>query len=242
MIGVTAQFASYGAEFLLVWIVINRFQTIQGWLPDQVIFLYGLNLCSYALAGFFFFSINSGLPLMIKEGTFDEILTKPLNSFLYLSCREFNTGYLSHLILSIFVIGLAFQRLQLELTFVGFVYLVLVLLGGALIQGAGLIITAVPSFWFTESRGIRELLFFQAKNFIRYPLSIYHGFIQILLTLILPYAFINFYPAQYFLKKQDFGFFSPVFQFVTPIVGLVLFTLAYGFWRVGIRSYQGTGS
>ena len=31
---------------------------------------------------------------------------------------------------------------------------------------------------------------------------------QIILTLIIPYAFINFYPAQYFLGKQDFIMFN----------------------------------
>src|SRR5690606_632539 len=104
ILGVIAQFASYGAEFFLLWIIINRFREINGWSSYEVLLLYALNLCSYALASFFFASPSFRLSIMIKDGTFDEILTKPLNSFLYLVCREFNSGYLSHLLLSLVAI------------------------------------------------------------------------------------------------------------------------------------------
>jgi ABC-2 type transport system permease protein len=65
--------------------------------------------------------------------------------------------------------------------------------------------------------------------------------VQVILTFILPYGFINFYPAQLFLGKDDY-LFHPSLPYATLPVGLGLFSLAYRFWRYGINRYQGTGS
>lgn len=242
LIGAIAQFVSYFAEFFLIWVVVTRFQSINGWGASEVLVLYGLNLCSYAIAGFFFFSPTAQLSVMIKDGTFDELLIKPLNSFWYLICREFNTGYLSHFILSLIVIIYSLSSLDLSFSPVNIIFLIFTLLGGALIQGAALILTSVPSFWVIENKGLKDILFFQAKGFIRYPISIFATPIQIILTLILPYAFINFYPAQFFLDKNDFSIFHSAFQYLTPIVGVTLFIIAYLSWNIGIRHYKSTGS
>mgnify|MGYP001281232953 CR=1 FL=1 len=242
LLGALAQAAAYGAEFLLIWVLVDKFQSVHGWGSYEVMFLYALNLASYALAGFFLFTPCTQLSFMIKNGSFDEILTRPLNSFLYLISKEFNSAYISHLLLSIFIIFLCFHQLGIALTFVKWMGLLVCLLGGALIQGAGFVATSVPAFWFVETQGLRNIFFFQLRNFIRYPVSAYNKFVQIVLTLLLPYAFINFYPSQFFLEKSDFMMFSPSFQYGCPFVGLLLFGLSYWFWNVGINHYKSTGS
>ncbi|RJE86181.1 hypothetical protein D3P07_19060 [Paenibacillus sp. 1011MAR3C5] len=93
-----------------------------------------------------------------------------------------------------------------------------------------------------RNTSLAQLFLHDFKDFIRYPVSIYPASIQIVLTLVVPYAFINFYPAQYFLNKQDFLLFHPVFQYLTLAVGAVLFTGAILLWRWGINHYHSTGS
>lgn len=242
ILGVLSQFVMYGAQFLMIWIIINKFQNINGWLPEEILLLYGLNLGTYALAGFFFNSVTSQLPNMIKNGTFDEVLTKPVNSLIYLVCRDFNSGYISHLSLSALVIAIALSRLHISLSAPDIMFFILVSVGGMLIQSGALLLTAIPSFWLISNSGLQSILFFQMTEFIRYPISIYHKVIQFILTFILPYSFINFYPAQYFLNKQDQVLFHSSFQYLTPIVGLIIFIVACLAWRLGIKNYTSTGS
>jgi ABC-2 type transport system permease protein len=59
---------------------------------------------------------------------------------------------------------------------------------------------------------------------------------------VLPFAFVNFYPAHYFLDKAGGDLFFPVIQYGTPVVGIVFFLLAYQFWKVGVNKYESTGS
>lgn len=47
---------------------------------------------------------------------------------------------------------------------------------------------------------------------------LYDRWIQVMLTYVVPIAFINFYPAQYFLKKDDFLGFNPILVYLSPIV------------------------
>lgn len=242
ILGIISQIISFFSEFFLLWLLLNNFKAIGNWATYEVMFLFAINLASYAIGSFFLNSPSTRLSTMIKDGTFDEVLTKPLNSFIYLVCREFNNGYITHLVVSLVVMVICINQLNIELTFTNICMLILMLLGGALIQGSTLLIISIPSFWFIENTGLREVLFFNMRRFISYPITIYDKFIQILLTYILPYAFINFFPAQYFLQKNDFSIFSPFLQYATPIIGLVLFIIAYSFWKIGINHYQSTGS
>lgn len=228
-------------EVCLIWILVSRFQTIAGWGPYEVLLLYGLNLASYALAGFFFYHPFTALPRRIQTGEFDEILTKPLNPFLYLLSREFSTGYFSNLGVAVVVMIVCITKLELPMGVESVFFLLLVLLGGAMIQASAFIFTSVPAFWMVQNNSLVSLIF-DLKDFVRYPLSAYHWTIQILLTLVLPFAFINYYPAQHMLGKTGESLFHPIFQLLTPAVGLVLFIAAYIFWRFGINQYRSTGS
>lgn len=236
-----AQASSYVAEFIVLWILIHQFDAINGWMPFEVLFLYALQLLTFALAGCFVQSVSNGLPTMIRDGSFDEVLTKPMNPLLYLICHRFVYQYASHIIVSSVIIVLCFMKLDLAFTFGSAVQLFLVLVGATCIQATIFMCTAIPAFWTVQSQGISGLIQ-DFRSFIRYPISIYKPPIQIVLTLVFPYAFINFYPAQYFLEKNDFLMFHPLFQYGTPFVGLILLLGMYQFWLAGIRSYKSTGT
>ena len=72
--------------------------------------------------------------------------------------------------------------------------------GGSLSYSGGrlCVFTAVPAFWIGDSEGLYRLLYKNLTEFIQYPLSIYHRGIRELLTFVLPYAFISYYPCAAF--------------------------------------------
>ena len=80
------------------------------------------------------------------------------------------------------------------------------------------------------------------RRFIEYPITIYDRWLQLFLTVVIPYAFVSFYPAQHFLDKDGQALFHPALQYGTPLVGIFMFALACGFWRFGVNHYQSTGS
>src|SRR5262249_38728874 len=74
-----------------------------------------------------------------------------------------------------------------------------------------------------------------------YPMSIFGATAQRLLTYALPVAFIAFLPASLVLGRTG-GVAAPAaLGYATPLVGVVLFALAYQFWKRQLRRYEGVG-
>ncbi len=236
-----SKFVNYLAQFITIWIMINAFQTMGAWNAYEIMLLFALQTSAYAIAGSFTYHITTYLSPLIKDGTFDEVLTKPLNPFIYLASRYFSWGYFGTMTISLCVMVYCFIQLNIIISPVKILLLLIVIIGGGLITAAMMIFASVPAFWIVESRFIASLIF-TVKDLTDYPITIFSRGLQILVTLIIPYAFINFYPAQYFLGKNDFSIFHPAFQFLTPVVGVILFYLAYKCWMFGINRYKSTGS
>ncbi len=233
---------SYAADFLVTWMMISTFQTMGGWKAHEVMVLFGLNSASYALAGTFFYHITTYLSNQVKDGTFDEVLTKPLNPFLYLSTRYFSTGYFGTFSISLFIIIFSLISGHVAMDFGKIAYLIVTLLSGGLITGSIMIILSVPAFWMLENNGLRAIFFNNIRDFVQYPITIFGKVIQIFMTVVLPYAFVTFFPALFILGKQDYSIFPSWFMYLSPAVAIVLFVIAYRFWMYGLSRYESSGS
>lgn len=227
--------------FLLVWIMISSFGEIGSWKPFEVIFLYALNLGAFAIASCFFQSASYNLPIMIQNGDFDQVLTKPINSFVYFFSSYFGFNQLPHLLLAIGVLILSCIQMNFVFSLSNIVKLFIVILSGAVIQGAIYIISAIPSFWFIQNNSMTQIAL-SFRSFIRFPISAYHQPVQFLLTFIIPYAFINFYPSQLFLDKKEYLMFGEVIIWLSPVVATFWMILAIVLWNFGIKNYKSTGS
>lgn len=230
----------FGGGLAVLAIMLARFQSIGTWSAYEVLFLYGLNILTYAIAATFTMPIHN-IGMRIRSGTIDTAMVRPVNPLYLIICQNASAGYTVNYILGVGVMVFAAINLQVQVTFLGITLLVLSTIGGILIQGAFLIATGVPSFWLVKSNALSTIVG-QASSFVEYPLNIYSRSIQFILTFILPFAFVSFYPAGLFLGKTHESIFGSGIYFLAPIVGIVCFVLAYKFWKIGLNAYQGTGS
>lgn len=232
----------YGSTVLGMWIILDRFQVIQGWTFYEVMILFNLNLLAFALSSFFFYHPMHMLGVMIREGSFDLILVKPLNPFVHMLVRQYAHPYLGHMILASVMLSISFSHLNIHWTIMKVFFLGLDLIGAALIISALWVATGALSFWIVKVDPLIETFVYNIREAINYPISIYGKAITVLLTFGIPYAFISFYPAQYLLDGKGETLFHPVLQYGTPVVGIVMFLLAYKFWTIGVNRYESTGS
>jgi ABC-2 type transport system permease protein len=237
-----SQILYYSIDLLLMWVLISRFRNLAGWTIDEMFLLYSLQLMSYALAGTFFFGCCCFVSGRIQSGQFDDSLTVPMHPLLYEVLSHFTTDYIRHFLLALAVLILSLVRLGVSFNLLKVLMLLLTILGAAMINAAALVFFSTPNFWMVKGERILDLFYYEAIPFIRYPITIFPLAIQGVLTFLLPYAFISFYPAQYFLGKTDFSIFSPLFQYLTPLVGLIVFCISLLFWNWGLKKYQSTGS
>jgi ABC-2 type transport system permease protein len=232
----------YVINYAALWIIFNKFNNIQGWSFYEVMFLYNLNLFSYGVCGLFLWSPMQRLEGMVQQGGFDSMLTKPIHSFWHLVFRQFNYSFLGHVILAFIIFQVSLSKLDIVWSLYRVILLVIVISGGILIQSGIMILSASVSFWIVRSSSTVNTAIYGLRSFLDYPISIYSRWVQVLLTFIVPYAFVNFYPAGLFLEKDGIHLFHPILQYGTPFVGILLFYLAMKVWSLGVRKYQSTGS
>ncbi|TRY18440.1 ABC transporter permease, partial [Geobacillus sp. LEMMJ02] len=114
---------------------------------------------------------------------------------------------------------------------------VLFVLGGTFVYAGIFISLASISFW-SDARSSIMPMMYNIGNYGRYPVDIYNRIIRYILTWILPFAFVGVYPSAYFLRKTEWYMYS----FLTPVMGIVCFTLSLLLWNAGVKRYRGAGN
>jgi ABC-2 type transport system permease protein len=114
--------------------------------------------------------------------------------------------------------------------------LVVGVISGGLIFIALNLITCVTAFWIVDSVPVTRLVF-DNHLFAQYPLTIYPKAIGILLTWVVPYGLVSFYPASYLLDRS-WGWAA----WLAPLAATVLLFLGYRFFQFGLKHYSGTGT
>ncbi len=232
----------YGTQFFLVFLTVGKFGTLGGWNQYEVMLLYSMSILTYTLACAFFRGPFNDVPEKIRNGNFDQTLTKPMNPLAYEIISAFSAYYSVHVLLGIVMLVFSFCMLNVHFTLIKLLMLILTLIGGTLIQGGILILFSSASFFLIGDNPLVYGIFVTLRMLIENPISIFPHFIQIFLTVIIPFAFVSFYPAQYFLGKNDFFLFHPVLQYLTPFVGIVTVGLAGLVWLKGVSRYESSGN
>ena len=96
-----AQILSYGAAFSAIWAPLNPFSTLGAWRWSHMALLLSFQLLAYSLGASLSFVQFRDLEEQVRLGTFDALLVRPINPWLYLTFSGLNIGYLGHVILAV---------------------------------------------------------------------------------------------------------------------------------------------
>jgi ABC-2 type transport system permease protein len=226
--------------FVFIWVVLTRFQAIAGWTLGEVAFLYGLRLLghgTYLLTfGRLIFTEH-----LIRNADFDRFLVRPAPVLLQAMTREFPVNAIGDFGGGAVLFVAASRLTGVDWSPPALAYLVLTVLGAALIE-TGIALAIVSSnFRFLSSRALLRIVDDVFSNFGNYPIRIFGGLLQYILTFALPVAFIAYLPATVLLGRTGELVVHPAFAYLAPVAGVVVFGLAYLVWRSEMRHYQSSG-
>jgi ABC-2 type transport system permease protein len=230
----------YGTQAALMFLLVNRFDTINGWKPFEVMTLYAYILSSYTLSNTFLSGVMHDLSNNIRNGDFDQSMTKPMHPLVYEMANSFSDYYFLHFFLALGMIFFCAANLGITFTAVKILVLAVSVLGGAFIQGGIQILFSAVAFWVFNNplAGIYNNI----RPMAEYPASVFPRWFQVVYSSVLPLSFAAFYPAQNLLGKEDFLFFPRVIQYLSLPVGLVFFVLTFTLWTYAMKYYKSSGS
>ena len=143
----------------------------------------------------------------------------------------------SQVVIGVFILVYASAKIGIVWTIPRISLLIFSIFGASMVVTSILIMASSATFWVMGSYPIIALAF-KLREFSQYPITIFDGFFRFLFTYLIPIGFMAFYPAQLFLRPDEISW----IVYLSPVVGIGLFVLAYSIWEWGVNSYSGTGS
>ena len=227
-------------------IVINftlfKFNNIKGWNVDELMFLFSLLFITYGIVIMFFTGLRD-FGFTIQNGSFDRLMLRPRGLlFQVIASNSDWFAVIGHGVLGILLFIISANKLKILWNFQTVIYYILAVIGGVLIQGAIFLLLASFNFYFIKTNSLREIFYWNMRKFACYPISIFHKVIQWILIYLVPFAFVNYFPAQFLLRKDDLKLFWEGCMYITPLVGVIMMVISYYAWQYGLNSYSSTGN
>lgn len=221
-----------------IWVLFDRFQMVKGWTLYEVGLTYSIVHMGFGIAEIFARGFDH-FDLMIKHGTFDRLLLRPLHPLIQVATSEVHLIKIGRFIQGLLVLiwsasHLGFSLISLHMAVIG-----LSVFGAAALFYGLLIIQATLSFWTTETLEIMNITTYGGVQTSQYPLSIYPRSFRWIFTVIIPLSCVAYFPIAILLRHSS----VPIaLGFIAPFGGIAFLVVAGYLWRLGMRYYCSTGS
>lgn len=235
IVGIFSQFFMQAVELIFLWITFQNTENLAGWNFNQMLLLYGITMISVGLQDMCFDALYDIGPKYIRRGEFDKFLLRPVHPLLSIIGSSKEVTSFGYGILGLVMTIVMLIKLQIPITIILILKIVFFAIVGAAIIGAINTIFSISSFWTYRSNEV-IWSFFRIYTFAQYPINIYNGFVKILITVILPFAFVAYYPTASYLGLE------PYMIYLSPIIAIVLWIIAIKLWDWALKKYRSTGT
>ena len=227
---------------VVIYFTLLKFGTLGGWNIYEMLFLFSLLFLTYGIMIIFFTGLRD-FGKTVRDGGFDRFILRPrglLFQLIFTNADWFAAVGHGGLGIALFLISAG--RVGIQWNAVNILYYLFTVMGGVLIQGAIFLLLAALNIYLLETNSLKELFYWNMRKFAGYPISIFLNAIQVCMIYVVPFAFVNYFPAQYLLRKPDMAQYPQLYLYITPIVGIVMYLAAYGFWKYSLKFYKSSGN
>lgn len=229
--------------FASTFLVLERFDSINGWTIAELAFLYGMIEVSFGAMDMIFSGFDPDtFGRFIRQGQLDQVLLRPLSVLTQIFGSSFVLRRLGRIGQGACVLVYAFSQLDVTWTFAKLVFIPVVIASQIAAMGALFWAGSTLTFWTVQRVEAINVVTYGGVEVMSYPMTIYPRWLRGFFTYIVPFVFLNYYPALYFLDRPGpFGL-PVIAPLLVPLVAAAMLFAAARFWRFGLSRYQSTGT
>ncbi len=225
----------FGLVFSIVFFkaIFSYVEAIGSWNYPSVLLLVGSANLVDSLYRFFFERGVQSIPRLVRRGTLDYALLKPIDPQFYLSFGKFNFETISSIFVSFYIVAISAKSLGLG-GWNWFFYFLLLIISVCLRYSFALY-SSVLSFYITDVTAFYAL---QSEFFrySQYPYDVFKRvFEKVFFTFLIPIVVVANVPSLTLLKAKEF------IIFVGPLVALLHVILARVLFLKSLNKYQSAG-
>lgn len=222
--------------FLGVLFMFQRFNEVKGFRFSEVLLCFSIVLMQYSLAECFARGFD-GFASLLSNGGFDRIMVRPRNIVLQVLGTKIELTRLGRMLQAIIMFVYGIVNAQVSWTAARILTVIFMIIGGTAVFFGLFVIYAALCFFTLEGLEFMNVFTDGAREFGKYPISVYGNKVLLLCTFLVPYALIQYYPLLYILGKSDRAFYMGL-----PLAAILFLVPCFLLWRVGVRHYKSTGS
>jgi len=227
-------------DFVMILVLFENVPTLDGWTVQEVALLYGLAAISFALTDLVVGHLDL-FPQMIRDGTFDQILVRPLPSLLQVVASDFSLRRVGKLAQGIGVLAVALVAVDVDWTPGRVLMIPLAVASGTLIYSGVWIALATVAFWIVDAIELVNAFTYGGNFLSGYPITIFGRWLRNLVLFVIPIAFVSYFPALYVLDRPDDLGLPEALRYLSPVVAIVTAVVAMLVWENAVRRYRSAG-
>lgn len=224
-----------GIAFL--YLIFEQIPSLDGWTLGQLIFIYGFAQIPRGLDHLFTDNLWLVAYRMVINGDFDRYMLRPMNVFFQICCEKLQPDAIGELLIGAILCIVSLAKGIVIVDGVHIVLFIVSVIAGAIIYTSIKLFFATLAFWIKKSGPFLQVAY-EMADFAKYPVEIYGKPIRFVLTYIVPFAFVAYYAASYFLLNKS-AFLSIGIE---CIIAAVMWIIAYTFFKIGISKYESAGN
>ena len=235
-IQILQSFIALAVGLIGIWLVFDHTTELAGWTQPELLAVMGVFILSGGVIRTVIQPNMQRLMDDIQAGTLDYALTKPADSQLLISVREFRFWNLVDVLLGLIILGYSVSQLHRTIGFwqsLGFSFALV--FGGIMIYCFWLMLTST-AFWIIRVEQMVNL-FEGIYAAGRWPVSIYPQWLRLGLTFLVPVAFAVTIPAEALTGRL-----TPLTLLGAAILTVFFMGLTRLIWKLGIRNYAGASA
>jgi ABC-2 type transport system permease protein len=227
------------AGFIFLWVLFQQIPSVEGWGLWEIVVMYALVIMSEGV-GSLFFQGTWSLARLVNRGELDFALVRPLSPAAQVMAGGAVAGMngVGNILLGAVLLVKALQHVQIAWT-AGRIGLALLLFVSAIVIKLSVnLATNSSAFWLNSPNNAFPYSMHILGDLCRYPITIYALGVQAVVSLLVPFAFISFFPAAAIFDKGDWRWVG----LATPFVALYCVAMAGFVFRRGLARYESTGN
>lgn len=233
---VLGQFLTAFASFFSLAFIFERIDAVDGFTYGQVFLCFAVVVSAFSVGELF----GGGLAAfsrILGDGSFDRALVRPRPVLLQILVPNFDFTRLGLLVQAAVVLCWAVPASGVAWTVPKALALVLMIVCGAVVFFAMFLLKAACTFFTTESVQFLDIFTYGARQFGRYPFSVYGKQVLWVLTFVVPLALFQYYPLLYLVGRS-----SAAWLMLLPLAAALVLAPCLLLFRFGVKRYKSTGS
>lgn len=224
-----------GIAFL--YLVFEQIPSLQGWTLDQLIFIYGFAQIPRGIDHLLTDNIWMVAWRLVINGDFDRYMLRPMNIFFQVIAEKLQPDALGELLIGAILIVISLGKGFVIVDAGRILLFVVSVFAGAVIYTSIKLFFASLAFWVKISGPFLQVAY-EMANFAKYPTEIYAKAIRFIITWVIPFAFVAYLPASFFLKREV----SAAVIGIECMIAVVFWCIAYAVFNHGTKVYESAGN